>query len=54
MSRILNKSGGYRKLYSFNLATIIHLGTIAFCKRFVPWQEDALGKVAGQMTGAAR
>jgi len=54
MSRILNKSGGYRKLYSFNLATIIHLGTIAFCKRFVPWQEDALGKVAGQMIGAAR
>jgi four helix bundle suffix protein len=54
MSRIFNKSGGYRKLYSFNLATIVHLGTIAFCKRFIPWQEDPLGKVVGQMIGAAR
>jgi len=54
MSRIFNKSGGYRKLYSFNFATIVHLGAVAFCRRFIPWQEDALGKVAGQMIGAAR
>ncbi len=54
MSRILNKSGGYRKLHSFNFATIVHLGAIAFCKRFIPWQEDPLGKVVGQMVGAAR
>ena len=54
MSKIFNKSGGYRKLYSFNFATIVHLGTIAFCKRFIPWQEDPLGKVVGQMVGAAR
>jgi four helix bundle suffix protein len=54
MSTIFNKSGGYRKLYSFNFATIVHLGAIAFCKRFIPWQEDPLGKVVGQMVGAAR
>ncbi len=54
MSKIFNKSGGYRKLYSFNFATVVHLGTIAFCKRYVPWQEDPLGKVVGQMVGAAR
>ncbi len=54
MSSIFNRSGGYRKLYSFNFATIVHLGVIAFCKRFIPWQEDTLGKVVGQMVGAAR
>lgn len=54
MTGIFNRSGGYRKLYSFNFATIVHLGAIDFCKRFVPWQEDQLGKVAGQMIGAAR
>ncbi len=54
MRSIFNRSGGYRKLYSFNFATIVHLGAIAFCKRFIPWQEDTLGKVVGQMVGAAR
>ncbi len=54
MSKIFNKSGGYRKLYSFNFATIVHLGAIDFCKRFISWQEDTLGKVTGQMIGAAR
>ena len=34
MSRIYNTSGGYRKLHSFNFATIIHLGNISFCKRY--------------------
>ncbi|MCP5489252.1 MAG: four helix bundle protein [Verrucomicrobia bacterium] len=54
MSGIFRRSGGYRKLHSFNFATIVHLGTIAFCKRFIPWQEDSLGKIVGQMVGAAR
>ena len=54
MSKIFNKSGGYRKLFSFNFATLVHLGSIDFCKRFIPWQEDQLGKTAGQMIGAAR
>ncbi len=54
MSKIFHPSGGFRKLHTFNFATIIHLGTISFCKRFVPWKEDPLGKVFGQMTGASR
>ncbi len=54
MSRIYNNSGGYRKLHTFNFATIIHLGTISFCKRYIPWKEDPLGKTLGQMIGASR
>ncbi len=54
MSRIFNKSGGYRKLFSFNFATIIHLGTMSFCRRFIDWKEDPLGKTLGQMVGASR
>lgn len=33
---------------------MIHLGTIRFCKRFVPYRDDPFGKTAGQMIGAAR
>ena len=54
MDRIYNTSGGYRKLHTFNFATIIHLGTMGFCKRFIPWKEDPLGKTVGQMVGASR
>ena len=54
MSKIYNTSGGFRKLHSFNFATIIHLGTISFCKRYIPWKEDPLGKTLGQMIGASR
>ncbi len=53
-NKLIDKHGGYRKLHSFTFATMIHLETISFCKRFIPWQEDQLGKVAGQMIGAAR
>ena len=52
--RLFDKCGGYRKLHSFTFATVIHLCTIKFCKRFIPWKEDPLGKIAGQMIGAAR
>ncbi len=54
MSKIYNQSGGYRKLHSFNFATIIHLGTMSFCKRYVNWKDDPLGKTLGQMVGASR
>jgi four helix bundle suffix protein len=54
MSKIYNPSGGYRKLHSFTFATIIHLATISFCKRFLPWKDDPLGKTSGQMIGASR
>jgi restriction system protein len=52
--QLFDSRGGYRKLHSFTFATMIHLETISFCKRFIPWQEDQLGKTAGQMIGAAR
>ncbi len=54
MKPLFEKSGGYRKLNSFTFATLIHLGTIRFCKRFIPFREDTLGKTTGQMIGAAR
>jgi len=54
MSQIYGRSGGYRRLYSFNFATIVHLGTVSFCKRFINWQEDPLAKTVGQMVGASR
>lgn len=54
MNSIYNHSGGFRKLHSFNFATIIHLGTLSFCERYVPWQKDPLGKTSGQMIGASR
>jgi len=54
MSKIYNPSGGFRKLHSFNFATIIHLGTMSFCKRYLPWKDDPLGKTLGQMVGASR
>lgn len=51
---LFDKRGGYRRLHSFTFATLIHLETISFCNRFIPWQEDQLGKTIGQMIGAAR
>ncbi len=54
MSQIYNQSGGYRKLHSFNFATIIHLGTMSFCQRYLSWKDDPLGKTLGQMVGASR
>jgi restriction system protein len=54
MDGIYKHSGGYRRLHTFNFATIIHHGTVSFCKRYIPWQSDSLGKTVGQMVGASR
>ncbi len=54
MKTIYGKSGGYRKLRSFMLASIIQLETDKFCKRFISYKSDPLGKTIGQMNGAAR
>lgn len=51
---IFKKSGGFRRLYSLNFATIVHLGVMSFCKRFISWKDDPLGKAVGQMVGASR
>jgi four helix bundle suffix protein len=54
MAALFDKCGGYRALHSFTYATLVHLGTISFCKRFISYRDDPLGKTSGQMIGAAR
>jgi len=51
---IFSKSGGYRKLDSFTLATIIQLGTLRFCRKFLNRTNDPCGRQFDQMTQAAR
>jgi restriction system protein len=51
---LIIKHGGYRRLHAFTFATMIHLETIRFCKRFISYRDDSLGKTVGQMVGAAR
>ncbi len=46
----LRPSGGYRKLRSFQAATIIYDATVAFCDRFV----DKRSRTHDQMVQAAR
>ena len=46
----LRPSGGYRELCSFQAATIIYDGTVAFCERFV----DRRSRTVDQMVQAAR
>ena len=38
------KSGGYRKLDSFTLATVIQLGTFRFCEKFLNRTNDPCGR----------
>lgn len=54
MSHLFDKCGGYRALHSFTYSTLVHLGAISFCKRFISYRDDPLGKTTGQMVGAAR
>ena len=54
MSSVIGKSGGYRKLDSFTLATIIQLGTLRFCETFLNRTNDPCGRQFDQMTQAAR
>ncbi|MCL2104995.1 MAG: four helix bundle suffix domain-containing protein [Kiritimatiellaeota bacterium] len=51
---IFGKSGGYRKLNSFTFATLIQLGTLRFCERFLNRTNDPCGRLFDQMTQAAR
>ena len=39
---------------SCTCATLIHLGPLLFCRRFIPYKEDPRGKRTGQMVDAAR
>jgi len=62
MAELFDKSGGFRKLHSFTLATIIQLETLRFCRRFITHDireagekfYDPKGRQYDQMTQAAR
>ncbi len=51
---LFDKHGGYRKLDSFTLATVIQLGTLRFCETFLNRKNDPCGRQFDQMTQAAR
>lgn len=48
--RRLRPSGGYRKLRSYQVATVVYDGTVSFCGRFV----DPRSRTVDQMVQAAR
>ncbi len=48
--RGLRPSGGYRRLRSFRVTTVIYDATVSFCERFV----DKRSRTVDQMTQAAR
>ncbi len=50
----LDKSGGYRWLDSFIMASIVQLATIRFCGKFLDRRNDPCGRQYDQMTQAAR
>lgn len=62
MSELFDKHGGFRKLHSFTLATIVQLETLRFCRRFLTHDHrepkekfyDPKGCQYDQMTQAAR
>ena len=61
MSELFDKHGGFRKLHTFTLATIIQLETLKFCRRFITQDPreagtkfyDPKGRQYDQMTQAA-
>ena len=62
MPDLFDKSGGFRKLHTFTLATIIQLDTLRFCRHFLTHDireadakfYDPKGRQYDQMTQAAR
>lgn len=62
MPELFDKRGGFRKLHTFTLATIVQLETLRFCRRFMTHDHreapgkfyDPKGRQYDQMTQAAR
>lgn len=62
MAELFDKHGGFRRLHSFTLATIVQLDTLRFCRRFLTFDHreagekfyDPKGRQYDQMTQAAR
>lgn len=44
MAELFDKSGGFRRLHSFTLATIVQLETLRFCRRFITYDIREAGK----------
>jgi restriction system protein len=62
MPELFDKHGGFRRLHTFTLATIVQLDTLRFCRRFLTFDHretdtkfyDPKGRQYDQMTQAAR
>lgn len=62
MPELFDKHGGFRRLHSFTLATIVQIETLHFCRRFLTFDHretgtkfyDPKGRQYDQMTQAAR
>lgn len=62
MPELFDKRGGFRRLHTFTLATIVQLETLRFCRRFLTFDHretgmkfyDPKGRQYDQMTQAAR
>ncbi len=62
MPEMFDKRGGFRKLHTFTLATLVQLETLSFCRRFLTFDHretgakfyDPKGRQYDQMTQAAR
>ncbi len=62
MVELFDKHGGFRRLHSFTLATIVQLDTLRFCRKFLTFDHretdtkfyDPKGRQYDQMTQAAR
>jgi len=62
MPELFDKHGGFRRLHSFTLATIVQLDTLSFCRRFLTFDHreagpkfyDPKGRQYDQMAQAAR
>ena len=62
MPELFDRHGGFRRLHSFTLATIIQVETLRFCRRFLTYDGrqsgtkvyDPKGRQYDQMTQAAR
>lgn len=62
MPELFDKHGGFRRLHSFTLATLVQLETLRFCRRFLTHDHreagekfyDPKGRQYDQMTQAAR
>ncbi len=62
MTELFDKHGGFRRLHSFTLATVVQLETLRFCRRFLTFDHREAdrkfyapkGRQYDQMTQAAR